>query len=116
MENSGGLDPAGEGRSKEEDAVVADELEQEVFSSVCPSDLLSSETALLGGSVLRLPNILAASKERCPGMYLARDLQNLHLPAFLPVVGRPGDELCGEKNVYINGGIRIWINNVIFRC
>ena len=61
-------------------------------SVVIPSDLLSSDAALLG--CCRLPSSvppppplpplknLDASKDLCPGTYLALERQNLHLPGF----------------------------------
>ena len=60
-------------------------------SADCPSDLLSSEMALLGCPLsFRLappPKILVASNDLCPGTYLAFDRQNLHLPGFLLAPG-----------------------------
>ena len=56
-------------------------------SSLWP--LWSSETALRGSPrSLRRPNNLDASNDLCPGIYLARDRQNLHRPRF------PGPECC----------------------
>ena len=72
-------------------------------SVVIPSDLLSSDAALLGCP--RLPSSaptapppppplknLDASKDLCPGTYLALERQNLHRPGFFLPPPPPDDD------------------------
>lgn len=75
----------GEGRSKEDWAVVADEVEADVSSVVCPSERRSSEIARLGSAFSRRrPKSFAASKDLWLFKYLALLRQNLQRPGFLP--------------------------------
>ena len=83
-----------------------------VPSVVMPSDRLSSETALLG---CRRPlsdppppppplpprKNLDASKDLCPGTYLALERQNLHRPGlfFLPEAADAADVAAGAPSL-----------------